>query len=357
MAYTIVKSRQTEFAVDWDVVERFCRSYWSTYYQYEYADLVTMSESTWYNPFSWSLPDTRTVDIDWKKVESFTASAVIADMFAYQSRAANDMPGIAMDVQDKISRTNSIKRQMKDWMREIQNDNVAAMAKAEKDYDGLIDACKFVRDTSTDIVAIGSTIATGGAAAGLLAGSSALKGAYKYQDTGSAGAAILYGGGSMIIGRFKIGGAKLSKGVEYTLIVVQGVLEGGTALASGKSFSEAVGSGGLKIASAGVAQAVFDAKVVKAIFERLPIPVNVFNTVWRSGSEYMAVDVSNKLAEKMSKKLLEKGGKAGLGLFLPKKEPPPPATGSGFLDDAAITDQVLLNLSIVNMDKGIGRGW
>lgn len=362
MVYSLVKCRQTEYAVDWEVVERFCRSYWSSFYQYQYAECVTMSETTWYNPFSWSLPDTKTVDIDWKKVEESTARAVISDMFTYQSRAANDMAAVAFDVQDKVTRTVSLKNQMKDWMREIQDVNVKAMTQAEKNYDGMIEACRFIRDTSADIVAIGSTIATGGAASGLLAGSSALKGVYKYQDTGSAGAAVLYGAGSMLIGKFKIGGATpLTKGQEYGLIVVQGILEGGTTLASGKSFGEAVQSGGLKIASAAGAQKLFDSTMVKKIFERMPIPANVFNTVWRSGSEYMAVDVANKVAEKTGKKLVEKGAKAGLkavGTFIAgQNNPPPPAGGSGFLDDVPITDQILLNLSIVNMDKGIGRGW
>ena len=63
MAYTMVNSGRTQYAVDWETVERLCRSYWSAYYQYEYSTLNTMSESTWYNPFSWSMPDIRTVGV------------------------------------------------------------------------------------------------------------------------------------------------------------------------------------------------------------------------------------------------------------------------------------------------------
>jgi hypothetical protein len=359
MAYTMVDSGRSRYAVDWDVVERLCRSYWSAYYQYQYSTLNTMSESTWYNPFSWSMPDIRTVDFDWDKVHSSTASAVIRDMFDYSRRAVSDMRGVAEDVKYKVEQTSTMTRSLRDWLREVQDQNVAAMQKAESDYTGLIDACRFVRDTSTDIIAIGSTIATGGAATPLLAGSSALKGIYKYQDTGSAGAAVLYGAGSMALGVFKVGGAKLTTGGEYALIVAQGFLEGGTSLASGKSFGEAVAAGGLKIASSGAAQAVFGSSIVKSIFQKMPVPFTVYSETWRSGVEYMAEDVADKLAEKTTKKLFEKGVKAGIkSLTGSSKQPAPPGgSGSGFIDDVPFQQMGLLYFSIVNMDKGVGHGW
>jgi len=361
MAYTMVNSGRTQYAVDWEVVERMCRSYWLAYYQNQYSELNKMSESTWYNPFSWSMPEIRTVDFDWDRVNSATASAVVRDMIDYQRRAASDMRGIAYDVKFKLEQTGTISRGLRDWLREIQDQNVSAMKQAERDYTGLIDACRFVRDTSADIVAIGSTIATGGAASGLLVGSSALKGVYKYQDTGSAGAAVLYGAGSMMLGAFKVGGAKLTTGGEYVLIVAQGILEGGTTLASGKSFGDAVTAGGLKIAGSGAAQALFGSQLVKTIFQKMPVPFTVYSETWRSGVEYMAEDVADKLLEKTSKKLVEKGVKAGLSYagkrLTAESAPSGDGSGSGLIDDVPFEKLGLLYLSIVNMEKGIGHGW
>jgi hypothetical protein len=361
MAYTMVNSGRTQYAVDWEVVERLCRSYWSAYYQNQYSTLNKMSESTWYNPFSWSMPEIRTVDFDWDKVHSATASAVMRDMIDYQRGAASDMRSIAYDVKFKLEQTATITRGLRDWLREVQDQNVSAMKQAEDDYTGLIDACKFVRDTSTDIVMIGSTIATGGAATGLLAAGGALKGTYKYQDTGSVGAAVLYGGGSMLLGAFKVGGAKLTTGGEYVLIVAQGILEGGTSLASGKSFGDAVTAGGLKIAGSGAAQALFGSQLVKTVFQKMPVPFTVYSETWRSGVEYMAEDVANTLLEKTGKKLVEKGVKAGLssaGKRLTAESPPSAGgSGSGFIDDVPFEKLGLLYLSIVNMENGVGRGW
>jgi hypothetical protein len=360
MAYTMVNSGRTQYAVDWEVVERFCKSYWLAYYQDQFSTLSKMSESTWYNPFSWSMPEIQTVETDWDKVQSATKRAVAQDMIAYSSGANSDMRTIAYDVKFKVEQTASMKRALKDWLREVQHNNLSAMQQAESEYTGLIDACKFVRDTSADVVAIGSTIATGGAALPLLAGSSTLKGIYKYQDTGKAGTAVLYGAGSMALGAFKIRGAKLTPGGEYVLIIAQGFLEGGTSFASGKSFGDAVSTGGLKIAGAGAAQALFGADFVKQVFSKMPVPFTVFSVTSRNGAEYMAKDVADKLVEKTSKKLVEKGVKAAIPASARRLlSTPEPSRGSGsrFIDDVPFEQLGLLYFAIVNMDKGIGGGW
>jgi hypothetical protein len=362
MSYVLVTSGRTEYAVDWDIVERFCKSYWSAYYQDQYSTLNKLSESSWYNPFSWSMPEIQTVDFDWAKVKSSTQTAVARDMSEYKRGATSDMRSVAYDVKYKVEQTAFLKRSTKDWLREIQDANISAMQKSEDNYTGLIDACKFVRDTSTDIVAIGSTIATGGAAVPLLGASSMLKGVYKYQDTGKAGAAVLYGAGSMVLGAFKIRGANLTSGGEYTLVIAQGILEGTTSMASGKSFGDAVADGSLKIASAGASQAIFSNGVVKEIFGRMPVPFTVFSVTSRSGVEYMAEDIADKLVEKTSKKLVEKGVKAAVPaaanlLTAPRQPASASGAGSGFIDDVPIEQMGLLYFAIVNMDNGIGRGW
>ena len=95
------------------------------------------------------------------------------------------------------------------------------------------------------------------------------------------------------------------------MIIAQGVLEGGTSLAAGDKFGDAVESGGLKIASVGAAQALFNANWVKKIFAKMPVPMRVWNKVRDDGVEKMFVDEANKFAERTSKKLTEKFAKAG----------------------------------------------
>lgn len=365
MAYSTVKSWGAEFAVDWDVVERLCYSYWQTYYQLECYEKIRMSESSWYNPFSWSLPETQTIEVDWDAVRNRARRATNGDMFSYAQRASSSMRDIAQEMKYRVEQTAAQRRDFTSVLKDVQDANLTAMDAAVDDYSGLIEASRFIRDTSADVVAIGSTIATGGAAAGLLGASSALKGYGKYQDTGKVGASVLYGAGSLLLGAFKVGGAKLSGTVEYTLIVAQGTLETGTSLAAGDDFAKAVSSGGLKIASAGTAQALFSASWVKKVFEKLPIPVNVWSKTFDDGVNKTFVDVANDLAGKTTKKLTEKGTKAGINAGVkavfapaaPARKNEPAKLQSGLLDEVPVEDLLLLYFSIVNMSKGIGRGW
>jgi hypothetical protein len=358
MAYSMVKCNGADYAVDWDVLERFCMSYWQTHHQLRCAETIRMSESNWYNPFSWSLPEIQTVDVDWEAARKAAALDCTSDMHDYAWRASTSMPDIAREIQFRVEQTAIQRRSFTHLLKSVQSANLTAMDNAVADYTGLIEASRFVRNTSADVVAIGSTIATGGAAAGLLGASASMKGYGKYQDTGKVGASILYGAGSIVLGAFKVGGAKLSKAGEYTLIIAQGVLEGGTSLAAGDKFADAVATGGLKIASAGATQALFGSSWVKNVFSKMPIPMNVWSKIQDDGVNKRFVDEANTLAEKTAKKFTEKGLKSAMTtLAAPAKAVEPATLQTGYLDGVPIEDRLLLNLAIVNMAKGIGRGW
>lgn len=360
MAYQFVTTRSgQEYAVDWDVIERLVMSYWQTYYQIDLYDKVTLSQSSWSNPFSWSMPDVVTLEVEWDAVRDFARRATSADMVSYTQRAAQSMYDIAFDIEYKVKRTAAQRAQFTNILKDVQQQNLQAMEKSVKDYDGLIDASRFIRDTSADVVAIGSTIATGGAASGLLAGSSAMKGFGKYQDTGNVGAAALYGAGSMFLGAFKISGAKLTTAGEYVLIVAQGTLEAGTSLAAGDSFGKALSTGGLKIASSGAAQALFGGEWIKKIFKKLPVPFNVWTKVIDTDVEKRFVDEANDVVAKVAKKGFEKGTKKMIKDNMSGDPEPgaPNTVQSGLMDDVPVENLVLLYFSIVNMKLGIGRGW
>ena len=357
MAYQLVNSRGSEFAVDWEVLERLCRSYWTNSYQLQLATTVEMSGSSWYNPFSWKMPASSTVDVPWEKVRGSAAADTIKDMFRFGARAPSDMFAVANEMASRIDMTRLYKRRFVDLLRDAQASNADELARAEAGYTGLVEAAQFVRDTSADVVIIGSTIATGGAATGLLVGGSTLKGIGKYQDTDSVGAAVITGAGNIVLGAFKIGGAKLGTGAEYALIVAKGTLDTTTSLVAGDSFATAVQKGGIKIASASGAQALFSAEWVKKVFERMPIPFNVMSIKSQDGVNIMNSDVSNKLGEKFAKKITEEGIKKGLKKTLTSSSSNGSSGPPGIAELAPLDDSALLSLAIVNMKKGIGRGW
>jgi hypothetical protein len=357
MTYQLVNNIDRKYAVDWDVIERICRSYWLNFHQLNQAKIITTSDSSWYNPFSWSLPYESYVDIDWDRVRSDAASSCAADMFKLSAKANKDMRDVAYEVEWKLKQTYQLKKDFAAYLKKSQSDTLEAMKNAESDYQGYIEAAKFIRDTSTDVVMIGAQVATGGTGVALLAGASFLKGTYKYQDTGNLGAAALYGGGSLFVGAFKINGAKLTSGGEYTLIVVQGVLETSTSLVAGDSFTKAIGDGALKIASAGTAQAIFGNAAVTKMFQNIPVPFTVM--VSQSGKN-ISRDEANKFLEKTAKKLTEKMGKIGLksgtDMLFNMEKNTPNVVSTSFINDVPLEQSILLNLSIVDLQVGLGGG-
>lgn len=359
MTYTMIDNHGTQFAVDWEAVSRLNNSYYRSEYQWRLSTVTKMSESAWYNPFSWSLPTTKTVEVEWPKVREYGKYASDGDMAHFRQLASTDMRAVAEEVKYQVSQTTANLAQFKRQLKDVQIENTAVIEASVNEYEGLIEAARFVRDTSADVVVVGSTIATGGAAAGLLGAGSAMKGIAKYQDTGSAGAALLQGGGTLFLGAFKIGGAKLTTGAEYTLIIAKGALEAGTSIVAGDTFGTAIEKGGLKIASAGAAQMVFSAPFAKAVFERMPLPFTVWSTKIATDTGWMQTDVANRLAAGATKKLFERGTKTAAASALGETSPSPPIRSqiSGLANEVPIEKKILLNFSIVNMKKGIGRGW
>lgn len=359
MPYTMIDNYGTQFAVDWETVARLNKSYHRSELQWRLSTVTKMSESTWYNPFSWSLPTTKTVEVEWPKIREHEEYASDGDMAQFRQLAVRDMRSVAEEVQYQVDQTSVNLAQFKRQLKGVQIENATAIGEAVDDYEGLIEAAKFVRDASADVVVVGSTIATGGAAAGILGAGSVMKGVAKYQDTGSAGAALLQGGGTLFLGAFKIGGSKLTAGAEYTLIIAKGALEGGTSLVAGDSLGRAIEKGGLKIASAGAAQLVFSAPIAKTVFERMPLPFTIWSTKIATDSGWIQTDVANKVAAGATKKLFERGTKAGAKNALSATSPGLPIRSqvSGLADEVPIEKKILLNFSIVNMQKGIGHGW
>lgn len=359
MAYTMIDNQRTQFAVDWETVARLNRSYHRSEFQWRLSTVTKMSESSWYNPFSWSLPTTKTVDVEWPKVREHEKYASDADIAHFRQVASSDMRAVAEEMQYQVEQTSANLVQFKRQLKDVQIENATAIEASVNDYEGMVEAARFVRDTSADVVVVGSTIATGGAAAGLLGAGSVMKGMAKYQDTGSAGAALLQGGGTLFLGAFKIGGTKLTAGAEYTLIIAKGALESGTSLVAGDSLGTAIEKGGLKIACAGAAQLVFSVPLAKTVFERMPLPFTIWSTKIATDSGWMQTDVANKMAAGATKKLFERGTKTAAKSALGGTSPNPPIRSQvcGLADQVPIEKKILLNFSIVNMNKGIGHGW
>jgi hypothetical protein len=69
------------------------------------------------------------------------------------------------DALSRIRQTQRLKARFRGYIASASAETQTNVAGAVESYDGMIDAVKFVRDTSFDVAGIGGTIMTGGAAA------------------------------------------------------------------------------------------------------------------------------------------------------------------------------------------------
>lgn len=343
------------FAIDWDVVHRILRDYHRAIAREAYSRVVTTSESRFYNPFSWSLPDIRSLDVDWDRVRSRSVADADQDFERVSEKAARDVRLMHLELKHMLGETARLNTAFTDQLGSLQSENMARINGAVSSYDSQISAARFLRDTSADGLMVGATILTGGAGAAVLGGGSAMKGWAKMQDTGNAGAAILTGVGSFTFGVFKLGG-RASSGLaeDAALAILQAEWETGVGLVEGKSLGEAAAVGSLKLAGPFVDR-FFKLAPVKGMIERACIPLTI-TVASQAGAKNVASTLLTKMANKVAtKQAIENPAKAAIKSF-GKPGAPPPAQASPVLDSATLGDEALLTLAIVNMQKGIGHG-
>jgi hypothetical protein len=372
VAYSLLANDRATYAVDWGIVERLVRSYHRSRARDLYSTVVTTSDSTWYNPFSWSLPDVRSIEVDWARVDASASDAADRDLNRMAERATVDARGMYLDLKGMVEDTSRSTNAFTDRLGALQTENMARITSAVDSYGTQIEVAKFVRDTSADGLMVGATITTGGAGVALLGGGSALKGWAKYEDTDGlttdrrVGAAVATGVGSFVFGAFKLGGAKLSGGQEAVLTILQAKWDTGVALLEGKSLGTAIATGSLKLAGPFVDR-LFKSGAATRLFQKACVPISV--TVQRVGAAgvpeiaNVAATLSQKWTTKVfGKQVVERSGKAAIKTLAAPNVPPPatlptsaPARPS-LLSRAILTDQTLLALAIVDMERGIGRG-
>ncbi len=355
MGYEWVQNGNTQFAIDWDIVRRILKSYWIAKLQYDYGQVVTLSDSNWYNPLSYSLPDISHIEVDWDQVQRDAAGQVEGDLATLREYVKSNAAGVGYKLEDVVYRAASYKNQFVDWMGSVQTDNMHAINKAVEDYESKIEISRFVRDTSAEGLMVGASVMSGGAAVGVMGAGSFLKGEGKFQDSGSVGAGVMEGVGSFVFAYVKLG-KKFSFKEDMVLAMVQGEWKADTELVGGASVGKAALSGALKLTGPAVDRA-FKIGPMKTIFDKVAVPI-----VITYDGKNVASDVLSKFGAKMVQKQgIEKAGKnflLGLGSS---------STGSGgtarprgqggIIDQTTLTNTYLLYLGYVNMNNGIGRGW
>lgn len=354
MAYELLANGATQFAIDWGVVSRVVRSYHTARLQYAYARDVTMSDSQWYNPMTWSLPKVSHVEVNWDAVRTDSESLAEAAVHDMRVEAKYNAARIARRLEDMIEMTAERKEAFVDRIGTVQTQNMQSINKAVEEYEAGAEIARFVRDTSADGLMVGASVMTGGTAVAALGGASFFKGVCRFQDTGSVGAGVMHGAGSLAFAYVKLGKTFTFKD-DVALALVQAPYTVGTELVGGATVSKAVGASALKLTSP-AADGLFKLGPAKTLFDKVAVPI-----VITYGGENVASGFLSKLAGKTAQRALEARGKEALN----------ESTASGgdagpdlsprrqgqVIEQSTVSTKFLLHLAVVNMDKGIGRGW
>lgn len=344
MAYELLQNGVTQFAVDWTVVRRLLRSYYTASFQYDYAREVSLSDSHWYNPFSWSLPTVSHVEVDWDAVSASATALADEDLRNMQTEAAFNAPRVARRLDAMVEDTAARKDLFVDWIGTVQTQNMVAIDKAVEEYDSNIELSKTVRDLSADGLMIGASVMTGGVAIAALGGASFAKGACKFQDSGRIEAAAMEGVGSFVFAYVKLG-KKFTFKEDMVLAFVQAPYKTGMELVAGKSLSQSVALGAIKLTGPGVDH-LLRIGPARTLFDKLAVPI-----VITYGDANVAAELLPKAGAAVVKKVGENYVKSATALT------PRAAAAGRLLRDSTISDKFLLYLGFVNMTKGIGRGW
>ena len=364
MAYELVRSGNTQFAIDWSVVRRLVRASYLACYQWNDASEVTLSDSHWYNPLSWSLPDVTNIEVDWDTVRRQTEADTNMEMQDMTARAKTDAAGVAYRVEAMIDEAARKKEAYLAWMADVQKQNMKSINQAVNDYQSHGVLAEFVRNASADGLMVGASVLSGGAAVAIMAGGSTLKGMGKFQDTGSVGAAVMEGVGSFAFAFVKLG-KSFSFKQDMILALVQAPYKAGTELVGGASVGKALISGGLKLTGPAVNQ-IFNLTPVKTLFDRIAMPISIWQKTIDEPGHQQWVNVADEVLRKLAKELAQKRGIEGAGknALLRAGSSSSSAANGGVsshqgtvLAEATLTSKYLLYLAFVNMNQGIGRGW
>jgi hypothetical protein len=352
MAYELVQSGRTQFAIDWDIVGRIVRSYHRACLQWDLAREVTMSESHWYNPLSWSLPEISHVEVDWDSVRIYADRYTDEDVRNLRAIATMDAARVGRRLDEMIDTTAVKKEAFVEWLGTVQTQNMRSVNKAVGDYESKIEIAKFIRDASADGLMVGASVMTGGGAIAAVGGASFFKGACKFQDTDSVGAAVMEGVGSFTFAYVKLG-KSFSIKEDLMLAFVQAPYKAGTELVGGSTISEAVLKGGVKLAAPGV-EGLFKLGPMRTLFDKVAVPI-----VITYGGKDVASTTLSKFAGKVATKGVETWAKGTLhpGKADGGEDARASRRGGQLVANATLSDKFLLYLAFVNMEKGIGRGW
>jgi hypothetical protein len=167
-------------------------------------------------------PEYKTIKTDWKKVDEYTGKTsaaffqrLLATCYESATRGEKEIAKLR-DAALALGNANS------ELDRVVTKQSLAALEKKIGRADTAVKILTAVRNTSAEFILVASTGGlSGGAAVAGAAGGALMKGGFKYQDTGSLGAATIEAASSFALAKIPIGaGSKGLTSAEKFVVLV-----------------------------------------------------------------------------------------------------------------------------------------
>jgi hypothetical protein len=304
----------------------------------QYSKETTESQSSALNPLSWGLPDLTFIEVDWDKVRSDAQAAVLSSAWTLGASAmfqSNGVDSLVQTLRRMQWDTRQLNSNFRDQIRAASKKSWSSMEKSIDTYQSRIDEARIIRDLSGSILIGASTVATGGGALVATAGmGTVIKTTAKYQDTGSAGAAVIEATQNIVCTVIPVARGKAMG--TATKIVISTVADTGKALLEGRSIGTAIAVGAVNVPTGASAAMVKDAAV--KLLGRAAAPIVI------------------KLAQDQAKKFVQTQIKNSTSSIRNDASAMTSAT-SDLADQVSFEDDLLLKLAVIDMAKGIGRSW
>ncbi len=293
MSIELVHNDHESWAVDWALVGSIVRSYAHSAAIFEHSTRVE-EDTDWYDPTSWLDASMVTLEVDWDAVRATTTELSESILQDFYVGVGHDAQAVRDQLEETIRTTISNEEAHREGWTAASRETAENIERSVEHLEAGAEVSKFIRDMSYDTVLIGATFMSGGAAAAFTIGGGLAKGTATYQDTGSVGAATIETVGSVTMNVIPIGGsvATGTSGVvaeQGALLFLDATFETTKGLASGKTMSEAVVDGGVKIvvgtATPAISEHIAESQAVQGLIRRSALPAKLMLTGTATRSE------------------------------------------------------------------------
>lgn len=287
------------WVVDWGVVSAILRTNANWYAIIHNGHTHTEQQSHWYNPFSYSMPDIVSYDIDWQ-AQRRQREHVFNQLMADATRTP-EVQGCRwlrdVYLRQRISESESYRHTFNVRLNAASHRTMQNISDSVRSYNRDISIARGVRDTSTGVVLVGATVLSGGAALAAAGAGSVMHGGgtaedmyysteHHYTSSQIVGAATIDTASTFIMTAIPIAqGADAASTAARSLssrVAEQGVVvflganfDFCTGLIKGQTVEQAMTHAAVNAAGNIVLGRILDNDKVKGLINRVPLPAKM----------------------------------------------------------------------------------